>query len=98
MLNRDNIELCWNVLAMFGVQNQRRMIVEECAELQKAVCKLFRHERDAQYPEHYQNFIEELVDVLAVIQEMILAEGLTMDEVNARIKAKLTKALEDNNV
>ena len=93
MLNQENKTLCWNVLAKFGVFNQRRMVIEECAELQKAVCKLFRHETDEQYPAHYQNYIEELCDTIAVLQEMLLAEGLTMDEVNERIKAKLERAL-----
>ena len=98
MLNKENIELCWNVLARYGVQNQRRMIVEECAELQKAVCKLFRYENCVQYPAYYQNYIEELLDVIAVIQQMLLAEGLAMEDVNAGIKTKLTKALEGKNV
>ena len=59
MLSEDNKNLCWDVLAKYGTQNQRRMVIEECSELQKAVCKLFR-EPDSN--EYYRNYIEELVD------------------------------------
>ena len=42
MLNKENKDLCWAVLTKYGIRNQRLMVIEECAELIKAVCKLFR--------------------------------------------------------
>lgn len=89
MLNAENKELCWNVLAKFGTGHQMDMVIEECAELQKAVCKLFREKTE----EHKENFIEEIVDVIVVCQQMLLNLGISMDEVNRRAKAKLERAL-----
>ena len=42
MLNKENQELCWQVLSKYGCENQMNMVIEECAELQKAVCKIIR--------------------------------------------------------
>lgn len=36
MLSEEK-SLCWDVLAKYGTRNQRRMIIDECNELQKAV-------------------------------------------------------------
>lgn len=48
------------------------MVIEECAELQKAVCKI--HRDDGHITEaHDENLREELVDVLVVCQQMFLA-------------------------
>lgn len=90
MLNDKNQSLCWDVLAKYGTRNQRRMIIEECAELQKAVCKLFREPDNNEY---YRNYIEELVDVIVMCQQMLLAENISMDDVNAMAGLKLVRAL-----
>ena len=89
MLDEQNRKLCWEVLARYGVENQRRMVIEECSELQKAVCKMFRKDS----PEHYRNYIEELVDVIVMCQQMLLAENIGMDDVNAMAGLKLVRAL-----
>ena len=89
MLNEENKKLCWEVLSKFGIANQMDMVIEECAELQKAVCKLFRAETE----ERFENFIEEIVDVIVVCQQMLLNMGVSMNEVNTRAKAKLERAL-----
>jgi NTP pyrophosphatase (non-canonical NTP hydrolase) len=92
MLNRENQELCWRVLAKYGCENQMNMVIEECAELQKAVCKIIRdngHITD----EHDENLREELVDVMVVCQQMFLAMRMDTDEINNRAKAKLERAL-----
>ena len=94
MLSEDNKNLCWSVLAKYGTRNQRRMIIEECSELQKAVCKLFR-EPDSN--EYYRNYIEELVDVIVMAQEMLLDENIDMADVNSMAREKLLRALEDDN-
>ena len=92
MLNRENQELCWRVLAKYGCENQMNMVIEECSELQKAVCKIIRdngHITD----EHDENLREELVDVMVVCQQMFLAMRMDTDEINDRAKAKLERAL-----
>ena len=92
MLNKNNQELCWQVLARYGCENQMNMVIEECAELQKAVCKIIRdngHITD----EHDENLKEELVDVTVVIQQMFLALKMDMSEINNRAEHKLERAL-----
>lgn len=91
MLSEENKNLCCDVLAKYGTRNQRRMIIEECSELQKAVCKLFREPDNNEY---YRNYIEELVDVIVMAQEMLLDENIGMDDVNGMAKVKLERALE----
>ncbi len=93
MLNEENKKLCWEVLSRFGIANQMDMVIEECAELQKAVCKLFRAETE----ERFENFIEEIVDVIVVCQQMLLNMGVSMDEVNRRAKEKLERALQNGS-
>lgn len=92
MLNDQNKKMCWEVLAKFGCEHQMNMVIEECSELQKAVCKIYRddgHITDA----HDENFREELVDVIVVCQQMFLALKMTDDEINKRAGAKLERAL-----
>ncbi len=94
MLNENNIELCWQVLTKYGVENQQRMVIEECAELQKAVCKLFR-DRDRMHGKYHINYVEELVDVIVMCQQMILAEGIGTELLNSMAKIKLERALNE---
>ena len=92
MLNKQNQDLCWQVLSKYGCENQMNMVIEECAELQKAVCKIIRdngHITD----EHDENLREELVDVMVVCQQMFLAMRMDTDEINNRAKVKLERAL-----
>ena len=93
MLNKENINLCWQVLSKYGCEHQLNMVIEECAELQKAVCKLIRDDGHIT-DEHDENFREELVDALVMIQQMLLVLKMDTDEVNKRAGEKLTKALE----
>ena len=93
MLSEENKKLCWQVLSKYGIENQRRMVIEECSELQKAVCKMFREDSN----EHYVNYIEELVDVIVMSQQMLLAENISMEDVNKMAEAKLALALGDDN-
>ena len=96
MLNEENKKLCWQVLSTYGVENQQRMVIEECAELQKAVCKLFRDKAKKQ-GKYKINFIEELVDVIVMCQQMILAENISNEMLNNMAKIKLERALHETN-
>jgi len=69
------------------------MVIEECAELQKAVCKVARDDGEVTC-EHDENFREELVDTIVMCQQMCLMLKMDIDEVNARAKHKLLRALE----
>lgn len=93
MLNKENKELCWSVLAKYGCEHQLNMVIEECAELQKAVCKIHRDDGHIT-DEHDENLREELVDVMVVCQQMFLALKMNEDEINKRAGAKLERALQ----
>ena len=97
MLNEENKKLCWQVLSKYGIENQQRMVIEECAELQKAVCKLFR-DKDKKQGKYKINFLEELVDVIVMCQQMILAENISNEMLNNMAKIKLERALKDERV
>lgn len=66
----DNIK---KILNHYGFENQREILVEECAELIQAVSKLKRKNERVSY-----NFLEELADVSIMIEQMLSA--LTKDE------------------
>lgn len=93
MLNKQNQKLCWEVLAKYGCENQMNMVIEECAELQKAVCKIIRDDGHIT-DKHDENLREELVDVLVVCQQMFLVLKMTEEEINKRAGAKLERALQ----
>ena len=95
MLNKENKELCWQVLSRYGIENQQRMVIEECAELQKAVCKLFR-DKEKRQGKYQINFIEELVDVIVMCQQMLLAERISEEMLNRMAKIKLERALQND--
>ena len=94
MLSQENKKLCWEILTKYGISNQQHMVIEECSELQKAICKMFRVQDKQEYKERYCNYIEELVDVIVMCQQMLLAEKISMEEVNELAQAKLVIALE----
>lgn len=92
MLNKNNQDLCWQVLSKYGCEHQMGMVIEECAELQKAICKIQRddgHITDA----HDENLREELVDVVVMCQQMFLVLKMSADDINNRANRKLVRAL-----
>ena len=84
--------MCWQVLAKYGCEAQMLMVIEESAELQKAICKIHRDDGHVT-DQHDENFREEIVDTIVMIQQMLLILKMDMDEVNARAKDKLERAL-----
>ena len=68
------------------------MVIEECAELQKAICKINRDDGHIT-DEHDENLREELVDVVVMCQQMFLVLKMTEDEINHRASGKLGRAL-----
>lgn len=92
MLNQENKELCWQVLSKYGCENQMLMMIEECSELQKAICKIYRDNGKIS-DEHDANFREEMIDVVVMCQQMLLMTHTNMGEVNRQAKEKLERAL-----
>ena len=92
MLNEENKKLCWTVLAKYGCQGQMMMVIEECAELQKAVCKINRDDGHIT-AQHDANFREEHIDTIVMCQQMVLMLKMDMNEINKRANEKLLRAL-----
>lgn len=89
MLSTENKELCYQVLQKYGTESQMLMVIEECSELQKAICKHFR-KTDRTID---GDILEEMVDVIVMCEQLRLIACIPMEDVNARAKAKLERAL-----
>lgn len=92
MLNKENKDLCWRVLSKYGCQGQMMMVIEECSELQKAVCKINRDDGHAT-AKLYADFREELVDTIVMCQQMVLMLQMDTEEINRKAQEKLLRAL-----
>ena len=82
MLNGENIELCWQVLSKYGEENQRRKVIEECAELIQAINHKHRGRT--------HNISEEIADVEICLEQLKIINGCE-DEVEAMREAKLER-------
>lgn len=58
-------EKCGEILKHYGFNNQREILMEECAELIQAVSKLIRNDAKTS-----DNYIEELADVSIMLEQM----------------------------
>ena len=91
MLNGENIELCWELLAKYGIEAQAVIAIEECSELQKELCKSLRRNQTW----NAESVKEELVDTIVMCQQLLLCIGMEENEVNTRAKEKLERALKN---
>ena len=62
-----------DALIRWGKQNQLVVAIEEMSELQKEICKYFRHEGKA------QDLIEEVADVSIMLEQIIFMFDLEAD-------------------
>lgn len=62
------------ILEYRGIEKQRRLLQEECAELIQAVSKLERYGDTEKY---VYNFVEELADVSIIIEQMKMTFSTT---------------------
>lgn len=71
---KDTRELYKDALAKWGLPAQRRMSIEECSELIKAICKLERAFENGLIPTRplIDEMIEELVDVSLMVEQLKL--------------------------
>lgn len=66
-------EKCRQIVEHYGFEGQRDILVEECAELIQAICKIKREGGGVSF-----NFLEELADVSIMIEQM--KQALAGDE------------------
>lgn len=89
MLNEENVNLCWELLAKYGIEAQAVIAIEECSELQKELCKALRCNQTW----NAERVKEELVDTIVMCQQLLLCIGMEANEVDKRAKEKLERAL-----
>ena len=70
---------CGDILRHYGAPEQRRQLMEECAELIQAVSKLHRATPETSIHAFY-NFVEELADVEIMVEQM--KQTLTPEELD----------------
>lgn len=70
----------------YGVEHQKRKLVEEMAELTKAILK----------PESYESIVEEIGDVWIMLFQMMYLLEVTDDELQKVMIKKVNRTLERN--
>jgi|WetSurMetagenome_2_1015567.scaffolds.fasta_scaffold02220_4 hypothetical protein len=65
-------EICKQALERWGRDAQEFMMIEECAELIKAICKTKRCHSLQEYIDAVANVVEELGDVYLMHRQMLL--------------------------
>jgi len=63
-MTTDQKAKCRQILSHYGIEKQRRQLVEECAELIQAIMKLERTDKERVH------YIEELADVEIMMEQM----------------------------
>lgn len=89
----------------YGFRNQSMMLIEECSELQKAICKWHRNRGDFLRSESSDcdertDIIDELADVIVMAKQLTYLLSAE-DEVSEQIEFKLDRQLrrmEEENV
>ena len=92
MLNGENKELCYKLLQKYGTESQFLMVIEECSELQKAICKTFRNEKSSVKTVD-NSVLEEMVDVIVMCEQLRLIACVSMQDINEMAKQKMERAL-----
>ena len=71
-MNIEDVAKCKTIIDTYGTETQQTVLIEGCAELIQAVCKLKRVDpTDAEsYGTATKHFIEELADVTVMIEQM----------------------------
>ena len=97
MLSTENKELCYQALQKYGTEAQFLMVIEECSELQKAICKAFRNNKESVKTVD-SAILEELVDVIVMCEQLRLMACVPMDDINDMARIKLERALNHENI
>lgn len=79
-----------------GLAQQDIVLIEECSELQKALCKSQRRQ-NKNLPEDKAAIVEEMTHVLMSMQINMVAHGITMNEIHDAFSAKLAEYSGNNH-
>lgn len=76
------------IIDYYGHRQQKEMLFEEMAELQKEVCKELRGKGDKHH------IAEELADAYVMLQQMQLIYGITDEKVELEAQKKIERTLD----
>ena len=88
MLNTKNTEKCRKIAEHYGLENQLIQLAEECGELATA-CLHRRRNADGTL----NNLVEEMADVLIMIEQIRIMEGIRGKDLIKTIEGKLTRQI-----
>lgn len=66
-MTNEQKRICHEILEHYGIESQRRILVEECAELKQAVSKV---ERNGSTTETIRNLFAEIADVEIMLEQV----------------------------
>lgn len=96
MLSEENKKRCERIIAYYGYRPQLGMVIEECSELIQAVAKVLRRcpcEVNMPYAINTENLKEEIADVAAMLEQARQMAGMSEDQIDRRVAAKLDKVI-----
>lgn len=73
-------EICKEAIETFGIEAQKRMLIEECGELLTAIAQEFRNRTNK------EDIITELADVSIMVEQMAIAYGYDDFQTEQNIK------------
>lgn len=79
------------IMNYYGFESQIEIFIEECSEAIQAVQKMKRSKESAKYAECYENFIEEVADVIITAEQMKRFIGA--EAVELIIESKINRQL-----
>lgn len=95
MTTQQEANALLTITQTYPFEQQREILVEECAELIQAAQKMKRNSSDLTA---YNNFIEEIADVSIMIDQMVEYIGATtVEEVRARKLDRQLMRIEQEN-
>lgn len=87
-IKNENLTICYQAIAKFGIEAQTRQLMEECGELIIAANHFYRRKGTPQ--EDKDNFIEEIADVFIMISQFCCYFNWTND-VNEIVENKMLR-------
>ena len=95
---------CHNIAYHYGFKKQSMMMIEECSELQKAICKWHRERGDSLRSESSDcqertDIIDELSDVIIMAKQLsylLSAEDEVLEHIEFKLDRQLRRMEEEN--
>jgi len=90
MLNSKNTEKCRRIASHYGCENQLIQLAEECGELATAC---LHRRRNRKSKDTLDNLVEEIADVLVMIEQIRIVEGIKGRTIIESIERKLDRQI-----